>query len=381
MTVYYFGADKTWEDLKKFGFRRRNTCILKALSESRQVKRVFVIRKTTRAKWIKWFFSRSKNNDKVSDILFFSLLPGALTKRLGLQAFEKKLNARLISTLTNHSPSSKDTLIWSYWPGAYLISRDVAMKGTRVFDSDHNIIDDPNIAEDQKAIRKALLLDIAEHSDILLSSVRSMLSWFDGNGFSKSVRLRNGVEAKRFVNSQSAERTADKQITIGYCGTLSKWIDYNLFGELIRRNPNWTFLIVGKPYRSKEAGQLVAPNVTFLGEKKSSEIPAIMASFDIGINLYLPHPALDVDSMKLYEYLAAEIPVISTPFHSFIQEDFEDLITVALTVEQIEAAIEEYSTKKFKVNKGDVAAFLEKSSWSNRVDEFLNMVNSNNGGQ
>ncbi len=75
MNVYYFGADKPWEELLEFGFRRRNTCILKALVESPHTGKVYVVRKVTRQQFLKQLFKKKKDTGKVQDLAFASLFP------------------------------------------------------------------------------------------------------------------------------------------------------------------------------------------------------------------------------------------------------------------------------------------------------------------
>ncbi len=140
-----------------------------------------------------------------------------------------------------------------------------------------------------------------------------MLDWFRDHGFDKGVLLRNGVESGRF--QPASQPAGEKPFTIGYCGTLSRWIDYELFANLARKNPQWKFVIIGKPWLTEDWRVLEGlPNVSLLGEKQADEVARLIPTFDAALNLYRKHPALDVDSMKLYEYIAAGVPVVSTRY-------------------------------------------------------------------
>jgi len=364
MNVYYFGADKSWEELQTFGFRRRNTCILKALAESRQTDTVYVVRKATRSEFWKQLFARKKDTGKVQDVVFASVLPDKWFRKLN-----QRLNAFVLHRLCGEA--KKTDVLWAYWPKGYFVAVSSGLKGTMVFDADHNIIDDPSISPADRPQREEHLLAIGAGSQYLLSSTRSMLEWFRDRGFDKGVLLRNGVDATRF---QPPNRN-NEAFTIGYCGTLSRWIDYTLFAALAKRNPQWKFLVIGKPYLTEDWKVLEGLlNVELLGEKKADEVARLLPTFDAALNLYRRHPALDVDSMKLYEYIAAGVPVVSTRYHDHLGTDFDDLLLLGDDLDTIERLLQGLAKGESRDQTGRTPAFLQRSAWHTRVDEFLDAL-------
>lgn len=367
MNVYYFGADRSWEELQGIGFRRRNTCILKALVESKQVDKVYVVRKTTRKDFLRQQSKRKAGEGKVQDVVFASLLP---EKWLGPLA--RRLNTFLLRHLCEKAQPTD--ILWAYWPNGYFVMESSGLRGSIVFDADHNIIDDPSISGADRPQRHQDLLHIGAGARYILSSTRSMLDWFRDRGFDKGVLLRNGVDATRFQAPPQNGRKQD--FTIGYCGTLSRWIDYDLFAALARRNPQWKFLIIGKPWLTEDWRVLEGlPNVQLLGEKPAAEVAKLLPTFDAALNLYRKHPALDVDSMKLYEYIAAGVPVVSTNYHNFLHEDFDDLLLLGDDLDTIEHLLKDLEKVEGRQQDERRTAFLQRSSWNNRVDEFLGKLN------
>lgn len=364
MNVYYFGADKSWEELQQFGFRRRNTCILKALAESPQTDTVYVVRKGTRGEFWKQLSGGTKATGKVRDIVFASVLP---------DKWFRKLNERISAAVLHRlcGSAKPNDILWAYWPKGYFAAVSSGLKGTVVFDADHNIIDDPSISPADRPQREKDLLAIGAGSQYLLSSTRSMIDWFRDRGFDKGVLLRNGVDAARF---QPPARN-NEAFTIGYCGTLSRWIDYDLFAALAKRNPQWTFLIIGKPYLTEDWRVLEGlSNVQLLGEKKADEVARLLPTFDAALNLYRRHPALDVDSMKLYEYIAAGVPVVSTRYHDHLPQDFEDILLLGDDLETIERLLQGLAKGEGRDRSGQTPAFLQRSAWHTRVDQFLDTL-------
>ena len=90
-------------------------------------------------------------------------------------------------------------------------------------------------------------------------------------------------------------------------------MDLDLLAAVARLRPEWHFVLLGDstidltPYRS-------LPNMHFLGRKKYEDLPAYCRQFDVGL---VPFKINEVTRAgiptKLREYLAAGLPVVSTP--------------------------------------------------------------------
>jgi GT2 family glycosyltransferase/glycosyltransferase involved in cell wall biosynthesis len=134
--------------------------------------------------------------------------------------------------------------------------------------------------------------------------------------------LPNGVEVERFRTppdpslvpaeiARSGGRPA-----AGYVGALARWVDSELLGDLARLRADWDFFLVGEALDdSFDRLESARPsNVHFLGPRPYRAIPSILASFDAGL---IPFRAgvegSNASPIKLYEYLAAGLPVLATP--------------------------------------------------------------------
>jgi teichuronic acid biosynthesis glycosyltransferase TuaH len=96
---------------------------------------------------------------------------------------------------------------------------------------------------------------------------------------------------------------------IGFAGGVSWRVDVDLLLDLARSRPGWTFLLVGEMARRIPD----APNVICVGARPYSELPAWVQRFDVGIVPYATNEFnRAADPLKVYEYLAAGIPVVAT---------------------------------------------------------------------
>ena len=100
---------------------------------------------------------------------------------------------------------------------------------------------------------------------------------------------------------------------LGFFGLIRDWVDLGMLGEVARRQPDWHIVLLGDstvdlaPYRS-------IPNMHFLGRRPYEQLPAYCKAFDVGlIPFRINELTRAVNPIKLREYLAAGLPVVSTP--------------------------------------------------------------------
>jgi hypothetical protein len=149
-----------------------------------------------------------------------------------------------------------------------------------------------------------------------------------------------------------AELAAIPAPRVGYIGLIGDKLDYDMLLDLARRNPQWSLVFLGTVRLSQQEDRwhsLVAlPNVHHLDAVDVSRVPHYVKGFQVGLlpnlqNLF----AENCSPLKLYDYLAAGIPVPSMdmphvrPFASHIHlaptpADFGQAVSDALedTAEQ-----------------------------------------------
>ena len=367
MKLIYFGADAPWTKLLNNGFRRRNTHLLKSFANSGFYEQVIAVHFATRGQVLKSILAKKNKNVAVSDVFVANILPvgvkGAIFAKINEVFFKLQIWLQGIRKF-----NQAENVIFCYWPKGYDLSRNVSLKGRVFFDTDHNIIHDENLNKEQQDWQEELLLDAGKNCEKVLSSTRSMLDWYAERGFSNVYRLRNGIVPGIFLNLPEAKRQFSSPI-IGYIGTISKWIDYEAFEALISNNPQWDFPIYGPSFKTETYKNLEAfKNVHFMGPVKADDVPMTLKTFDVALNLYRNQPWLDVDSMKLYEYIAAGIPVVSLNYHPFLSQDFDNLLYLAENAAEMEIQIKKILEAKISGDKGQT--FTTNSTWDKRVEKF-----------
>ncbi|MBA2939760.1 glycosyltransferase [Paenibacillus sp. CGMCC 1.16610] len=100
---------------------------------------------------------------------------------------------------------------------------------------------------------------------------------------------------------------------VGFWGAVASWVNYELIAYLAKERPNYSFVFVGEIFchGPEQIGKL--PNVHWLGNRDYESLPAFARQFDAAIIPFQIRKVTEAaNPVKLYEYLAAGLPVIST---------------------------------------------------------------------
>lgn len=170
---------------------------------------------------------------------------------------------------------------------------------------------------------------------------------------------------------------------IGYNGVIQGRIDLSFIEFLAQQHPDYSIVLIGPiwprvltRFRKKDP-QLQRlksyPNVHFLGFQTATRTMRAILDYDVAI---LPHHVTELthsmNPMKLYEYLGAGKPVVSTPIAG--REAFPDLIRAASTPEAFVKAVEDALAFDSKEREQQRIAAVANHTWRNRVDSILQVA-------
>lgn len=188
--------------------------------------------------------------------------------------------------------------------------------------------------------------------------------------------IPNGVDAAHYARVLDGGTTipddASKwpKAVLGYTGTVHPdRVDVGLIESLAKAHTG-TVALVGPNFLSPEDNQrlLCLGNVVMPGPVPYARIPDYMAAFDVCITPHRMTPFTEsLNPIKLWEYLAAGLPIVSTDVAGF--RDYPQHVRLARTSEAFiaacAAALAEGRAKS--ASRREEAA---RHSWTNRVDQI-----------
>lgn len=125
---------------------------------------------------------------------------------------------------------------------------------------------------------------------------------------------------------------------VGFAGGVSDCCDFDCIAAVARALPHASVVLVGPVTTTATASHALPANVHLLGSQPYAELPAWVQAFDVGIIPYVLNDwTRAVDPLKLLEYLAAGIPVVSTPLPEV--EKYADVVGIGATPEEFAAAV------------------------------------------
>lgn len=152
---------------------------------------------------------------------------------------------------------------------------------------------------------------------------------------------------------------------VGYYGLIQEWQDLDLLAEVARRRPRWSIALVGKVQTDIERFRAI-PNMHFLGQKPHGQLPHYSRGFDVAM---IPHKinelTLNMNPIKLREYLAAGLPVVSSPLPEVRR--YEPAVRVAKGADEWVAALENAVADRSLENDRRRSEMVASEGWAVRV--------------
>jgi glycosyltransferase involved in cell wall biosynthesis len=153
-------------------------------------------------------------------------------------------------------------------------------------------------------------------------------------------------------------------------------LDLELIAQLTRLRPDWSFAFVG-PVGPGDPGTNVdllrhLPNVRMLGHRPYEALPDVLRGADVAIMPYRTNGEMrSVFPMKTYEYLAAGVPVVTTPLPALAS--VEEVVKAADAAEMA-ARIDDALAADTPQARAARSAAAQSHSWEARLEQLAEVL-------
>jgi glycosyltransferase involved in cell wall biosynthesis len=193
--------------------------------------------------------------------------------------------------------------------------------------------------------------------------------------------IRHGTDWRHFRTALDPATVVPAEIAdlprpiIGFHGLLADWVDFELIRKTAEHFSAGSVVLIGKIAVDAEQKIKIlndVPNIHFLGRKPYAELPAYCKGFDVALNPFaINELTLAANPLKVREYLAAGLPVVSTDIPEVrvlddchVGTDHDDFIA------KIEGAI------RSPKDRFAVSDAVRHESWEAKVDELREILES-----
>lgn len=280
----------------------------------------------------------------------------------------------------------EELTIWSYNPfiAAECVQLHTAYPGSLfIFDAVDNWIEHPSYADYRDQLENAYLR-IKKDADIIFTVSEGLVDFF---GKRQNVfYVPNGVDTVHFqegactpsIQQLLFQKPRAGKYVVGYHGIIQSRLNFLVFDYLATKHPDIDFVLIGpawKESRHDVASLQKLPNVHIVGALPYAYLPSAIQCMDVAI---VPHKvdALthSMNPLKLYEYLAAGKPIISTPVAG--ADQFQDLVQTAISPEDFSTHIVRLLDQEEPALRERRIAMARTHDWKQRIDIMLDIIHT-----
>jgi glycosyltransferase involved in cell wall biosynthesis len=163
----------------------------------------------------------------------------------------------------------------------------------------------------------------------------------------------------------------------GFYGVIDERFDARWLDDVAALLPDWHFILVGPIVKIDPVTLPQRPNIHYLGMRTYGELPAYLEHWDVALLPFACNAATRfVSPTKTLEYLAAFVPVVSTPIADVISPYGEEgLVRVVTTPCEAASAIRTARTDALSpVWLANVRGTIARHSWDATVTEINRLL-------
>lgn len=211
--------------------------------------------------------------------------------------------------------------------------------------------------------------DAAARADAVVVTSRPLVDKVKRYAARNIHYVPNGVDYDHYQSpaSRPAEYKGLSGAVVIYIGAIDSWFDVESLAYCARALPDATFVLIGAPRIDLGVAERL-PNVWCLGHRDYADLPSYLQHADVGIIPFTVTPLINsVSPLKLYEYMACGLPVVSSRWRevesiespAYLADDKDEFLI------GMKSALAENGS-----NSSQYKDFAARNSWTNRGERL-----------
>jgi glycosyltransferase involved in cell wall biosynthesis len=215
---------------------------------------------------------------------------------------------------------------------------------------------------------KVLEQQLLKISDIVFTGGRSLYE-AKKHQHANIFAFPSSIDKKHFQQVRNIATRVEKPegapIKLGFYGVIDERFDIDLIKHIADARPQWELELIGPVVKIDPDLLPQNSNITYTGSQSYEDLPGFMADWDIALIPFLLNESTRfISPTKTPEYLAAGLPVVSTPIKDVINPYGNNrLVQIATNAAEFIEEAEYYLS----------FSAPQRNAWLNRVDQFLEL--------
>lgn len=161
------------------------------------------------------------------------------------------------------------------------------------------------------------------------------------HAFPSSIEFNHFSKA-RGVKQDPKDQAGIPYPRLGFFGVIDERMDIDLVGRVADLRPDWQLVMIGPVVKIDPATLPQRPNIHWLGGKSYQELPQYLSGWNIGFMPFALNEATKfISPTKTPEFLAAGVPVVSTPITDVVRPYGEKgLVEIARSAQEVVERVE-----------------------------------------
>ncbi|MEA2722652.1 MAG: hypothetical protein QOH59_423 [Gemmatimonadales bacterium] len=165
---------------------------------------------------------------------------------------------------------------------------------------------------------------------------------------------------------------------LGFYGVIDERLDLEIVDRLAQAHPDWQIVLVGPVVKIDPDRLPRRPNIHYFGQRTYEELPRYLAGWDVCLLPFARNDATRfISPTKTLEYMAAELPIVSTPITD-VAEPYGHIVYLGSTPDEFlaacEAALASSPTERAS-RAAQMRNVLAGTSWDATVDAMDKLLN------